>query len=46
MGTMAAGEDTTREKFRQMTNESIRPLILFLAAPSILSQLVRSIYIT
>lgn len=44
MGTMAAGEDTTREKFRQMTQEPIRPLILSLAAPSILSNLVTSIY--
>lgn len=32
------------EKFRQMTEEPIRPLIVALAAPSILSNLVTSIY--
>ena len=38
------GRQTPEEKFRQMTEEPIRPLILSLATPSILSNLVTSIY--
>jgi putative MATE family efflux protein len=41
---MSEGKDTAAAKYRQMTEEPIRPLILSLAAPSIVSNLVTSIY--
>lgn len=41
---MDTQQDNATEKFRQMTEEPIRPLILSLAAPSIASNLVTSLY--
>ena len=41
---MGSAEDTAAAKYRQMTGEPVRPLILTLAAPSIVSNLVTSIY--
>ena len=41
---MDTQHDNATEKFRQMTEEPIRPLILSLAAPSIASNLVTSLY--
>ncbi len=41
---MGSKEDTAAAKYRQMTEEPVRPLILTLAAPSIVSNLVTSIY--
>lgn len=42
--TMKSEEGSQEEKFRQMTESPVRRLILTLAAPSILSNLVTSIY--